>query len=60
MATHKCRVIGCDGNVTFSEVNRDRPTQNDMSRNFSIVVIDEKPAQCSKCGTSYYEREFTS
>jgi len=58
MATYKCKKDECDGDVVFpDQSNVERATR--LTRD-SIVVVEDKPAQCNKCGTSYYEWELKS
>lgn len=60
MSTYKCKKEGCDGDVVFDDSpNTNHNTKNKRGDMFLIIVAD-KPVECSKCGTSYYKHEFES
>lgn len=59
MSTYACTKPGCIGKVTFPD-GKGQPKTDDKPKKWDLTlsVITGKPAQCSVCGTSYYEGEL--
>lgn len=55
MATYKCKKEGCNGDVVF---HNPPDTTQSKREDTCLIVVKDRPAECSKCGTSYYEHEF--
>jgi hypothetical protein len=55
MAEYTCKKKPCDGTVKFPDRSADPP---DDLRGTRITVVDDKPVECPKCGTSWYESEL--
>ena len=58
MSTYACKKPGCKGEVVFPDGESEPKTDEKPSRDLRLSVITSKPAQCSECGTSYFEDEL--
>lgn len=63
MPTYACKTKNCKGVLTFPEKSEQpNSAANPPHKNSGmfLIVIKDEPAECSKCGTSYYESELES
>lgn len=58
MAKLKCKTPSCDGEVEFNQANDGSGSANGKLRDFALIVVDDKPSECPKCGVSWYEYEL--
>ena len=58
MAKLNCKTPNCDGEVEFNQANNWSGATDGKLRDLALIVVDDKPSECPKCGVSWYEHEL--
>lgn len=57
MTQYICKKENCGGTVAFPDPSE---IPDRSLKGTHLAPIEDRPVECSKCGTSYYRREFES